>query len=88
MKKTITIRDLEDTLDKRIREKAKALNLSLDKTVKTLLKDSLGGESSIKQIEKRKREFMDLFGAWTQTDLEEFCESEADLSGMQLQDSS
>ena len=66
MKKSITIHDIEDTLDRLIRERAKLLNQSFDKTVKNLLRDSLGNEAPVKRTEKRRKEFMDLFGAWTQ----------------------
>jgi hypothetical protein len=79
MKKSITIHDLEDTLEKLIRERARSLNQSLDKTIKSLLKDSLGTESSVKRADKRRKEFMDLFGAWTRSDLDEFFQ-EADPS--------
>jgi len=86
MKKNITMHSLEETLDKLIQEKAKALNLSLEKTIKKLLKDSLGTESSLKFKEKRRKEFMDLFGVWVQSDLDEFLNAEHELSNVQLQD--
>ncbi len=87
MKKNLTIPEIEDALDKLIREKAKSLNLSLEKTIRTLLKDSLGVEVPSKTAEKRRKEFIDLSGAWTVLDLEEFTLASLDLSGIQVQDS-
>ncbi len=86
MKKNITIHSLEETLDRLIQEKAKALNLSLEKTIKKLLKDSLGTESSLKFKEKRRKEFIDLFGVWVQSDADEFSLAQHELSNVQLQD--
>lgn len=86
MKKNIIIHGLEEQLDKLIREKAKALNLSIDKTIKTLLNDSLGVESTNKSNEKREKEFMDLFGVWAKSDLDEFFSAEDELNALQAQD--
>jgi len=86
VKKSITIHDLEETLDRLIREKAKSLNLSLDKTVKMLLKDSLVSGSAVKQIEKRRKEFQDLFGAWSEADADEFLRCIDELTRTQLAD--
>lgn len=86
MKKNIIIHGLEEQLEKLIREKAKALNLSIDKTIKTLLNDSLGVESTNKSNEKREKEFMDLFGVWAKSDLDEFFRAEDELTALQGQD--
>jgi hypothetical protein len=86
MKKSITIYDLEDTLERLIRDRAKSLNQSLDKTIKSLLKDSLGTEPAARRADRRRKEFMDLFGAWTKSDLEEFFEAMDDLPDVQTTD--
>lgn len=67
--KSITIHNLDDLLDRGIREKARFYGLSLNKTIKKLLEDSLG-------ISDRKHDnktlFEDLFGVWSKEDLREF----------------
>jgi hypothetical protein len=57
-------------LDKKIREKAKSQGLSLNKTIKKLLKKSLGINQG-KETDHRD-DFMDIFGAWSEEDLKEF----------------
>ena len=65
--KSITIHGIEDFLDKKIQEKSKLLGLSQNKTIKTLLEDSL-----IDKSEKRKSEYFDLFGCWSDAEKVEF----------------
>jgi len=68
--KSITIHDLDDELDKEIREKAKIQEMSLNKTIKNLLKKALGLKSPAEP--NHKDEFMDLFGVWSEEDFKEF----------------
>ena len=61
--KSITIHNLEDSLDSRIREKAKKQGTSLNKTIQLLLKQALGLKPRPKQ--DNKDDFMDLCGVWS-----------------------
>ena len=64
--RSITIHGMDDELDRQIREKAAAEGKSLNKTIKGLLKQALGGRRS------RREEFVDLFGCWSAEELTEF----------------
>ncbi len=75
--KSITIHGLDDMLDKQIREKAKSQGLSLNKTIKKLLGKSLGINQG-KETDHRK-DFLDVFGAWSEEDLKEFNRAAIDL---------
>ena len=75
--KSITIHDLREPLDSLIRKKAKNEGLSLNKTIKKLLTESLGLNPK-KEVDHRM-EFMDLFGVWTEKDLEEFSRAVQDF---------
>lgn len=68
--KSITIHGLDDPLDSLIREKAKNEGLSLNKTIKKILEESLGIKPRL--IKDRRKDFLDLFGSWTKYDLKEF----------------
>jgi hypothetical protein len=76
--KSITIHDLDDELDREIREKAKNQGTSLNKTIKRLLKKALGIKSPTEP--DHRTEFMDLFGAWSEEDYREFMESTEDFN--------
>ncbi len=67
--KSITIHELDDDLDALIRDRARREGISLDKTIKKLLEESLGIKP--KDEDNRKEEFLDIFGAWSE---EEACE--------------
>jgi plasmid stability protein len=75
--KSITIHNLDDPLDSLIREKAKKEGLSLNNTIKKLLAESLG--LSPKKGEERKRDFLDLFGVWSDRDVQDFKKRIIDL---------
>ena len=68
--KSITIHGLEDQLDVRIREKAQQQGLSLNKTIKGLLAESLGLAPSTPQ--DYRETFADLCGVWTQEEASAF----------------
>lgn len=70
--KSITIHGLDRALDERIRERARHLGLSLNKTIKQLLAESLGLQE--RENEDPRKNFMDLFGIWTQEETKEFNE--------------
>jgi len=76
--KSITIHGLDDPLDTLIRERARKQNLSLNKTIKQLLAQSLG--LSNKPEKSRKELFADLCGVWTNEDREEFVAATRDLN--------
>lgn len=81
--KSITIHGLDDPLDKLIRQKARDSGLSLNKTIKKLLRDSLG-------ISDRKRDnkqlFKDLVGVWSKKDLKEFEQNTKDFEKIDAED--
>ncbi len=68
--KSITIHNLDDSLNSLIREKARKTGLSLNKTIQLLLSQALGFKN--KEDKGRREEYMDLFGAWSQKDESEF----------------
>lgn len=68
--KSITIHNLDDPLNALIREKAKSDGLSLNNTIKKLLAEALG--LAPKKSEKRREDFLDLFGAWSNKEAKEF----------------
>jgi hypothetical protein len=76
--KSITIHGLDDQLDKLIRKRARMEGTSLNKTIKNLLKESLG----IKQIKNsdHREDFVDLFGIWSKTDKQKFDAAIKDLA--------
>jgi mRNA-degrading endonuclease RelE of RelBE toxin-antitoxin system len=67
---SITIHGIENTVDILIREKAKKEGKSLNKTIQSLLKKSLGLEAVNEN--DRKNNFTDLFGVWDKNDEKEF----------------
>jgi len=69
---------MEDRLDAVIREKAREKGLSLNKTIKLLLKDSLGLNSY--GTDNCREEFEDLFGVWSEKDEKDFNKKVKDLN--------
>jgi len=76
--KSITIHDLDDDLDRRIRALAMEKGLSLNKTIKFVLRMALGLEGGCQKA--RLDQFQDLFGAWSSSDFQAFQEQTADFS--------
>jgi hypothetical protein len=74
---SITIHGLEDPLDSLIREKARQQGISLNKTIKQLLAESLGIS---KDIKKSQHDFADLCGVWSSEDLKEFTHNTQEFS--------
>ena len=64
--KSITIHGLDEGLDKSIRDKARERGLSINKTIKELLRKALGINNS--QTCDRRDEFLDLYGVWSAED--------------------
>ena len=82
--KSITIHGLEDPLNTLIREKAHQQRLSLNKTIKKLLAESLGLTAG--NHKDHHRDFSDLCGVWTAEDIEEFTANSKDFSAIDLRD--
>ena len=75
--KSITIHGLDDLLDSQIREKAEKEGLSLNKTMKKLLRKALG----INEDEEGHREdFAEFLGQWSDQELLDFNEQTKDLN--------
>ena len=80
--KSITVHAMDDELDRRLREKADAEGKSLNKTIKGLLEESLG----VRPSRNRREEFMDLFGAWSAEEREQFDRATEDLRRVDVED--
>jgi hypothetical protein len=76
--KSITIHNLDDSLEALIDEKAKKSGNSLNKTIQLLLKQALGLNS--KYNNNNKEEFLDFFGVWSKKDEIEFNRKTRDFS--------
>jgi predicted HicB family RNase H-like nuclease len=75
--KSITIHNLDDELDALIREKSKKEGKSLNKTIQSLLKQSLGLQ---KEKNDYRNEYIEFFGIWTEEDEKEFMKNTAELN--------
>jgi hypothetical protein len=82
--KSITIHDLDDSLDAMIQEKAKEQGLSLNKTVKMLLRKALGLEPGGNG--DRKAGFAEFCGVWSKDEAAEFERNTKDLRKVDLRD--
>ena len=82
--KSITIHGLDHQLDKLIRKRAKKHGISLNKTIKNLLEESLG----IKKLPDydHSEDFMDMFGTWSEEDNKKFDKSISDLEKIDEKD--
>ena len=82
--KSISIHGIDETLDALIKEKAREQGVSLNKTIKQLLKEALG----IKPIdpENSKKIFEDLFGSWSAEELQEFNKKTEELNQINQED--
>lgn len=81
--KSITIHDLDDPLNKLIRERAQQEGLSINKTIKKILADALGFN---KTKQSKTDEFNDLCGVWSVADHEEFTHKTADFERIDASD--
>lgn len=75
--KSITIHDLDESLEAMIEEKARKEGLSLNKTLKMLLRKALGLESGGNG--DRKADFAEFCGVWSKADQAEFNKKTQDL---------
>jgi hypothetical protein len=82
--KSITIHGLSTQLDRLIRKRAKNKGLSLNKTIKGLLAESLGLKRDPKS--DNSEEFLDLFGIWNDSQKNEFFNQIEDLNKIDEED--
>lgn len=82
--KSITVHGLDDPLDRLIREKACQDGVSLNKTIKKLLAESLGLTSA--EPTNHRNDFLDLFGVWSAEDKREFDNNIKDFSRIDTED--
>ena len=78
--KSITIHGLDGPLDTLIREKARRQQLSLNKTIKLLLEESLG--LTDRGCKNHRDEFIDLCGVWTTEDKRNFIATNKELNSI------
>ena len=71
---SITIHNIDTTLDSLIRQHAKEAGQSLNKTIKELLNKALGIAKNKKRRDHRD-DFKEFFGIWTREEFEEFEEN-------------
>jgi hypothetical protein len=82
--KSITIHGLEDPLDTLIRDKARRQGLSLNKTIKKLLAESLGLDPL--GVKDHRESFQDLCGVWTREEADNFNRRTAELRTVDPED--
>ncbi|MBM4024728.1 MAG: hypothetical protein FJ280_04885 [Planctomycetes bacterium] len=82
--KSITIHDLDESLEAGIEAKAREQGLSLNKTVKMLLRQALGLEPSGNG--KHKADFAEFSGLWSQAEMQEFERNTRDLREVDARD--
>lgn len=80
--KSITIHDLDDFLDVLIREKAKHQGSSLNKTIKKILRESLG----VSEGYSRKADFAEFSGVWSKKDEKVFHQQTRGLEKIDAKD--
>lgn len=66
--KSITIHGIDDALAQKIAEKSKEMDQSRNKTIKSILQQSLSESTQ----SDREREFSNLFGKWSKDEKAEF----------------
>ena len=81
--KSITIHGLEDDLDEKIRNKAGQEGLSLNKTIKLLVREALGVSE---RPPDHRQDFQDLFATWSRADLEAFDRATEDFGRVDTED--
>jgi hypothetical protein len=82
--KSITIHDLDEPLEAMIEEKAQEEGLSLNKTVKMLLRKALGLEE--RHNGDRKADFAEFSGVWSKADERELEKKTEDLRKVDSRD--
>lgn len=75
--KTVTLRNIDEPLEKALMEKIKEQGTSLNSAVLGLLKESLGLTTPKRRV--RKSDLDDLAGTWSKEELSAFNEATADF---------
>ena len=75
--KSITIHGIDNPLAELIKSKAQSQGLSVNKTVKKILEEALGVKPQV--IAKRRMDFEEFSGIWSDLELAEFEEKTKDL---------
>ena len=78
--KSITIHKMENELYYLLQQRAEEYGLSLNKTVKRILRDSL----DLDPFPKKRIDLSDIAGQWSQEELKEFEDNTADLDEIDL----
>ncbi len=74
--KSITVHGLDDQVYERLKKRAAAEGRSLNRTAKAILGEAVGLGPTVTD---HRQDFLDLFGTWSQRDLQEFQQATADL---------
>lgn len=82
--KSITIHDLDESLEAMIEERARQEGLSLNRTVKMLLRKALGLEPGGNG--DRKADFAEFCGVWSKADRAEFDRKTQDVRKVDRED--
>ena len=82
--KSITIHGIDDPLAKLIKSKAQSEGLSINKTVKKLLEESLGVKPRNKGI--NRSDFEEFFGIWSESERIEFENRTDELRNVNYED--
>ena len=80
--KSITIHGIDSPLAELIKSKALSEGLSVSKTVKKFLEESLGVKPQT--VSKNRMDFEEFSGIWSDSELAEFDEKTKDLSSVKL----
>jgi plasmid stability protein len=82
--KSITIHNLDESLDTLLRKKARQKGTSLNKTIKSLLEDSLGITPESRQ--GHRDDFLDLYGIWSPNEVAQFEKTQSDFAKIDPED--
>ena len=82
--KSITIHGIDDPLAELLKSRARSEGLSINKTVKKLLEESLGVKPRIKG--RYRSDFEEFCGIWSDSELAEFEENTKDLRKINYED--
>jgi plasmid stability protein len=75
---SITIHNLDEELDRRIRERAQADHTSLNRAIQKLLREALG----LSRKPVKYADFSDLSGTWTVAEAKEFDKNTEEFSAI------
>jgi hypothetical protein len=82
--KSITIHGIDEPLAELIKSRAQSEGLSINKTVKKLLEESLGVKPHASGL--HRSDFEEFCGIWSESELAEFEENSSDLRDIDSED--